>query len=60
MEDIAFFGDFMARMPLDGLCAALRSCRYERTAVSAVLCTFDLGQLFGTINVQELLDTMLL
>ena len=60
IDDIAFFGDFMARMPLDGLCAALCACRYERSAVASVLCGFELGQLFGAIDAGELLDTMLL
>lgn len=57
--EIAFFGDFMATAPLDGLCEALRGTRLEEREISAVLARFPLPALFGGIREEELLSLML-
>ena len=55
---VVFYGDFLARTPLDGLTAALEGCEFRREAVAAVLERFPLTDLFGTITEEEVLETM--
>ncbi|MDR1204237.1 MAG: lipoate--protein ligase [Peptococcaceae bacterium] len=55
---IEFFGDFLGRLPLDGIKQALTGCRYERGAVSSVLDAFPLADLFGGVTRSDLLQTM--
>lgn len=55
---VVFYGDFLARAPLDGLTAALEGCEFRREAVAAVLERFPLADLFGTITEEEVLETM--
>ena len=57
--DIAFYGDYMAAAPNDGLRAALRGVPMERGALAAVLRGFDLPALFGGIGADEILETVL-
>ena len=59
IQDIVFFGDFMATAPLTGLCEELRGTRLEERAVSEVLARFPLPALFGGIREEELLALML-
>lgn len=54
----AFYGDFLAVSPLDGLTAALAGCPFRREAVGEVLDRFPLPELFGGIRREEILDTM--
>ena len=55
---IVFYGDFLAVAPLDGLTAALEGCAFRREAVEEVLDRFSLGELFGGIAKEEILETM--
>ena len=59
IEDVVFFGDFMATAPLTGLCETLRGTRCEAKAISEVLARFSVSSLFGEISEQDILDLML-
>ena len=59
IEEIVFYGDFMATAPLSGLCRALRGTRLEEPALSAVLARFPIPALFGGISREEILSLML-
>ena len=59
IEEIVFYGDFMATAPLSGLCRALRGTRLEEPALSAVLARFSVPALFGGISREEILALML-
>ena len=58
LTDIAFYGDFLSRCPLDGLTAALRGCAFRREDVAAVLERYPLQDYFGGITENEVLETM--
>lgn len=60
IEGAAFYGDFLALRPLDQVTQALRGCRYRRDEVSAVLDRFAIGEYFGGISREEVLDTIFL
>ena len=59
IEDISFFGDFMATAPLDGLTEALRGVRLDAESLTEVLDRFDLPSLFGGIRKEEVLSLLL-
>jgi len=59
IEDISFFGDFMATAPLDGLTEALRGVRLDAESLTEVLDRFDLPSLFGGIRKEEVLFLLL-
>lgn len=58
VTDIAFYGDFLSLAPLDGLCVALTGCPFRREDFRAVLDRFPVGELFGTVTADEVLDTV--
>lgn len=58
IEAIVFQGDFMARLPLEPLEAALAGRRFQREEVSAALSGFPLADMFGGITKDEILDLM--
>ena len=58
LTDIAFYGDFLSRCPLDELTAALRGCAFRREDVAAVLERYPLQEFFGGITEDEILETM--
>ncbi len=58
IRDIVFFGDFLSVVPLDGLCAALAGCPWRREDAAAVLDRFPVGEMFGAITAEQVLDTM--
>ena len=58
LTDIAFYGDFLSRCPLDELTAALRGCAFRREDVAAVLEQYPLQDFFGGITKDEILETM--
>lgn len=58
LTEIAFYGDFLSRAPLDPLKEALRGCAFRRADVQAVLERFPMRELFGTITEEEVLDTI--
>ena len=59
IEEISFFGDFMATAPLDGLTEALRGVRLDAESLAEVLDRFDLPSLFGGIRKEEVLSLLL-
>ena len=59
IEEIVFYGDYMATEPQFSLTDALRGVRAERQTVSEVLDRFDLPSYFGGIRKQEILNLML-
>ena len=58
IQDIVFYGDFLAVRPLDEVEAALRGCRFRREDVAWVLDRFPITAYFGGIRKEEILDTM--
>ena len=59
IEEVTFFGDFMATAPLDGLTGALRGVRRDTESLTEVLDRFDLSSLFGGIREEEILSLLL-
>ena len=59
IEEVTFFGDFMATAPLDGLTDALRGVRRDAESLAEVLDRFDLPSLFGGIRKEEILFLLL-
>ena len=55
IEDIVFFGDFMATAPLTGLCEALRGARRDAREISDILGRYPVSSLFGGIRKEEIL-----
>lgn len=55
---IAFYGDFLGVSPLEPLTKALEGCPFRREDAAAVLDQFSVGELFGTITQEEVLDTL--
>lgn len=55
---VVFYGDFLSISPLDSLTAALEGCPFRREAVAEVLDRFPMGELFGGIAKDEVLETM--
>ena len=56
--DIVFYGDFLAISPLGELTAALKGRLFRRKDVTEVLDRFPIGELFGGITRDEVLDTI--
>ncbi len=59
IEDMVFYGDFMATAPLNALCSAMRGTRLERSALDAVFSHFDFPSVFGGITKAEVLGLIL-
>ena len=59
IDEIVFFGDFMATVPLDSLIRALRGVRRDAESLTEVLDRFDLSSLFGRIRKEEILSLLL-
>lgn len=55
---IAFLGDFLSRCPLDPLTEALRGAPFRREDVTGILAQFPLGDFFGGISEEEILETL--
>lgn len=58
LEDIAFYGDFLAMRDMNTLCDALRGVKNTREDVRRVLSGFDMREYFGSITLDEIIDTM--
>lgn len=58
MANVAFYGDFLSRKPLDEVEAALIGCRYIRKDVSCVLESFEVKDLFGGITSSQILSVI--
>ena len=58
VADIAFFGDFLSRRPLDDVVTALKGLPFRREAFAQALSAFPLQDYFGSIQVDEILDTI--
>ena len=59
IDEIIFYGDFMATAPQAALIEALRGTRCEESPLSEVLSCFDLRSLFGGITRDEILSLIL-
>ncbi|MBR4472757.1 MAG: lipoate--protein ligase [Oscillospiraceae bacterium] len=58
IEDIVFYGDFMATAPQTELTEALRGVRPEREALRKVFSRFEIPALFGGIREEEILELL--
>ncbi len=56
IRSAAINGDFLAVVPCDGLCAALRGVRFERSAVAQAIEGLDLRAMLGAITRDEFLS----
>ena len=59
IQEIAFYGDYMAAAPNTALCEALRDVPLTRHALAETLAGFDIGALFGAITAKEITETIL-
>ena len=51
---LVFGGDFIGSLPAEGLAAALEGCRFDRSAVLAVLSGLDVGLYFDSTTPEQL------
>lgn len=58
IAEIAFYGDFLSRCPLDPLVKALEGCPFRREDVAERLARFSLPDYFGGIGLDEVLETL--
>lgn len=58
IEEIVFYGDFLAVQSMDAVTDALRGCAFRVEDFAAVLDRFDLPGFFGTITREEILETV--
>ncbi|MDL2313880.1 lipoate--protein ligase [Desulfovibrio sp. OttesenSCG-928-C14] len=58
IDSCAFYGDFMALRPAAEVAEKLTGARYERGAVAAILAALPLGEYFGTLDLEDILDCM--
>jgi len=58
IQEIAFYGDFLATSPMSPLTDALIGCAFRREDVATVLDRFDLTSLFGGITKDEILNVI--
>ena len=58
IEDIVFYGDYMATASQTELTEALRGIRPEREALREVFARFDMPALFGGIREEEILELL--
>lgn len=58
IEGIAFCGDFLSLRPSNEVSQALIGCPLQRKSVSAALVNLSIEQYFGTITVEEVLQTI--
>lgn len=58
LENIAFYGDFLAMRDMNMLCDALVGVKNTREEVKRVLSEFDMREYFGSITLDEVIDTM--
>lgn len=59
VQEIAFYGDFLATSPMGALTDALRGCPFRREDIDRILSSFDLVHYFGGIRKEEILETLL-
>jgi len=58
IDDICFYGDFLAVSQMDEVIGALKGCRFDRGSAAAVLKDFDMQLYFGGISMNEILETI--
>ena len=58
ITDIRFYGDFLSRMDTAPLCRALEGVAYREDAVSSVLSSQPVAEMFGGITADEVLRTI--
>ena len=59
IEDLVFYGDFMAASPQEEVVRALRGTALERGSLDAILSRFPLGHIFGSVTKEEVLSLLL-
>lgn len=59
IEEIVFYGDFLASRPLDDACAALRGVQLRREALEERLAGLPINEMFGGITTEEIVETIL-
>lgn len=60
ITEIRFYGDFLSLCPLEPLEADLTGCPFRREDVGSVLAAEPLKQYFGSLRLEEILDTLFL
>lgn len=58
INDIVFFGDFLARKDISELTGAVKGTRNIKSELESVLRRFELRDYFGSITLDEILETM--
>lgn len=58
VEEIVFYGDFLAVRSMKEITEALRGCAFRAEAFGAVLDRFALHEFFGAITREEILETV--
>ena len=58
ITDIIFYGDFMAVAPLYPILDALKGTPFKREEDEKILSEFSVSDMFGTITMDEILDTV--
>lgn len=58
INDIVFFGDFLALKDVSELTDAIKGTRNVKSELESVLLRFELRDYFGSITLDEVLDTM--
>ena len=58
VKDIAFYGDFLSRRPLDEIVSALLNQPFRKDAFEQALASLALEEFFGSIEKEELLETI--
>ena len=58
VSHISFYGDFMARKPIDDICIALEGAIFEENAFRRILGAFSLTDYFGSITSDQIIDLL--
>lgn len=58
IEDIIFYGDFMATKSMEDVTAGLIGCPNKYEDIKKILSGFDIKSYFGTIDIEEIISLM--
>ncbi|MBE6016014.1 MAG: lipoate--protein ligase [Lachnospiraceae bacterium] len=58
VSSISFFGDFMARKPVDDICSALEGALFDEDTFIDILSQFQLADYFGGITSDQITDML--
>ena len=59
IENINIYGDFLAKKPIDPIINKLKNIPYKKEAIFNILSQFNLEEYFGSINSDEIIETIL-